>query len=103
MSFCCVRIWDFKALPSNGVLALGMNATATGVYKLSVSFLGVEHLVESQVEAGQPITFPLDGLNEAFVYIGRVTDPNGNPVTKTEGGVEYECFSFETRISYKVN
>lgn len=103
MSCCCQKILSLCDVPiCGGFISTGATATVTGIYKLTVSFLGIDYTISATINLGAEIKFPALGLNENYTFIGSITGTDGAQLTIEKGGVVYDCISFKTKISYSL-
>ena len=78
---CCTCYFDAGCFnPCGGLTFDDTTADYTGDYILKVGFLGQNIKIAAQQTAGQPLFFPLYGINEAFTYMGSIYDPYGDAV-----------------------
>jgi hypothetical protein len=84
----------------------GATATDAGEYKLVVNFLGNDFTIRKTFEIGDDLNFPSAGLNEYYVFRGRIYKPDGTALVITVGegedAIDYDCIYFETIMNYEV-
>lgn len=102
MSCCCDKILFFCKQKSCGEIDFDVKAQLEGVHKLVTTFIGVEITIEKSFLPDDKIIFPLDQLNENYTYTCQLFDPEGNKILIRKDDVDYDCFVFETVISYDV-
>lgn len=73
----CSCTTDLGCVDPCGNLELEDTASYTGTYTLKVGYLGSTVKVESAQTVGEPIAFPLAGLNENFTFTAEILEPDG--------------------------
>lgn len=80
-----------------GEIEFAAEASVSGEFTLKVGYLGNIVTVTAEQTMGEPITFPLEGLNENFTFTGKVYNPEGVAVALVE---ETTCIQFATSTTY---
>lgn len=99
MPCCCSkihRICDVIVCDGDD-LVLPIPVPADGAYSLELDFLGDTIRKTAQLSEGDNFTFPIDGLNERFTYVGHLKGPDGTPLTFTIDEVQFDCIEFTTK------
>lgn len=73
----CDCTTDLGCFDPCGNLELEDTANYTGNYTLKVGYLGSTVKVEAAQTIGEPIAFPLSGLNESFTFTAEILEPEG--------------------------
>lgn len=92
---CCFNAGGFD--PCNN-LVLEETASETGSHVLKVDYLGQSVSVTAEQTAGQPLTFPLSGLNESFSFSGVIYAP-AQDVVRVFGK---QSIKFKTQKQYQL-
>lgn len=102
MDCCCSKVLFLCGSINvcGGEIKTGMDAEAEGIFKLVLDFLGTEFIITTGIEAGSEIKFPAEGLNEKHTFTGYVLKPDDTKLTIVKDGIDYDCISFETNLSY---
>lgn len=102
---CCNKTLVFcEAVPTcaGSLIDFGIVAQVQGTHKLKVNFKRAEFIIETEFEIGEQIKFPTDGLNENYVWTGKLSDPNGVNMIIEKNGIQYDCVQFKTAQQYVV-
>jgi Na+-translocating ferredoxin:NAD+ oxidoreductase RnfG subunit len=100
---CCEKTLDLCRFPVCGELDLGITAQQEGVHILVVNFLDVQFSIPETFGIGEKIVFPLDKLNENYVYQNsKLFEPDGKQVIIKKDDVQYDCFTFQTCMSFEI-
>lgn len=76
----CEPAYNAGCFEPCGVLVLPTDATSTGDYTLEVGFNGQKVTITDAQTNGEPISFVLEGINEAYTFVGQVFDETGTLV-----------------------
>ena len=99
---CCTKILSLCKFSVCGDIDFGIQAVQGGTHTLELEFLGVTFTKEKHFEGDDDIIFPASGLNENYIYTGKLFDPDGKQIVIKKGDIEYDCFSFETSLAYAI-
>lgn len=104
MPCCCIKTLNLCNVPVCGTLEILQASTAptesgvANVYSLILDYLETAvSLTQLQTE-GENIKFNIGNLNENFQYTGQLFDADGNKVSITKDGEDYDCIKFRTII-----
>lgn len=101
---CCKKILRLCKVPVCGEgLNFGITAQVDGNHRMTFDFLGVEFTINKTFVLDDPIIFPVNDLNENYTFTAKLYDPTGKQILIEKNAVEYDCFEFETVMSYAVN
>src|SRR5690606_30577605 len=103
MACCCTRILDLCSVTpcDSGRVVTGMQVTTPGTYTLVLDYLGVDVKIPVELEEGEALDFPAENLNEKYKYTGKIIGPDGQAFPVISGEQEFDCISFQTRLSYQ--
>ena len=102
---CCDTAVDLGCFDPCAAMVLEQEADVTGVHTLVLGYLGNTVKIESAQVIGEPLTFPISGLNESFTFTGVMTDPDGDEVSFggcNSCGQPSGCIKFETAKVYSI-
>lgn len=103
MSCCfCQKILPLCKVSVCGDIDFGITAQKQGLHKLELEFLGVIYNKFASFEVDEQIIFSASGLNENYTYTGKLYEPDGNLIVIQSGAVDYDCFSFQTTLSFQL-
>ena len=97
MRCCCNNTYDFGCVNSCGVLSFG-SAPADGTYYATFIFAGIPATQSITLSEGDAFAFDLSLLNEQADYQFAIYDNTSAVVRVAIDGVEYDCFTFETKF-----
>lgn len=100
---CCKKILRLCKASVCGSIDFGITAQVDGVHKMEFDFLGSTFSRFKQFAVDDKIIFPLDGMNESYTFIVKLYEPDGKQVVIKIDDIEYDCFEFETALSYAMN
>jgi hypothetical protein len=96
---CCEAFVEVGCFEPCSALVLATNAPTSGTYKLKVSYMGNAIEISAAQVSGQPLTFPLEGLNEHYNFKGKVYNAAGDAVV-LEGSTT--CLAFATTPTIQI-
>jgi len=108
MSCCCVKILNLCSHPVCGSLVIdkaagglpsGAESGAENNYTLVLDYFQTQITLTEEQTEGQNIHFDISGLNENFEFTGQIFDSNGNLLSVTVDGEDYDCVRFKTVIN----
>lgn len=93
---CFDNIFDAGCYGHNsGPVKIGQVYPSSGEFVFRLNFNGQIHYVKLQVNSGDPIELPLDGLNEDYLYYTKLIKPDGSTFEWEVDGVTYKSFKFK--------
>jgi hypothetical protein len=95
----CTSTYDLGCIQHCKEVELETVATYTGVATLNTQFNGIVVTQSFDVTEGDPITVPMDGLNENYEYNIQLRDEDGEIIELTFGSPSenYDCFKIKTQ------
>jgi hypothetical protein len=99
---CCTKTLSLCNVSVCGDIDFGIEAQKDGVHKLELEFLGVTFFKEQTFAFGERIKFSASGLNESYCYTGKMFDPDGKQILIRKNEIDYDCFSFETSLTFEI-
>ena len=102
MRCCCTRVLNLCKVPVCGTLViekLAVTGSPEATYDLVIDFLQSQITLTEEQTDGENIHFDVSKLNESFEYTGKIYDANGDEVTITVDGLEYDCVKFKTVLN----
>lgn len=96
---CCANVLDFCKQDICDEIDFDILALLQGEHKMVTYFLGIKTTISQTFEVGDKIVFPLENLNENFMYTAELYDPEGNRIVIKKDEISYDCFKFRTTIN----
>lgn len=97
---CCESPYNFGCYNHCGSISTGVDSDFTGTLTGHFSYAGITVSRDIDVESGEEIVIPLNGLNETALYTLTLYDESGVVYPLTISGTEYTCFKFKTQVIY---
>ncbi len=104
MPCCCIKTLNLCNAPVCGSLEINKLVVAGSgeTYDLVLDFLQNTVTLTQEQTNGENITFDISALNENFEYTGKIYDANGDVVTITVDGEDYDCIKFKTIMNVSI-
>lgn len=96
---CCTKVLDFCKQKVCDEIDFDILAQVSGVHKMVTYFLGAQITIEADLAPGDKMVFPINALNESFMYTVELYDPNGVRIQIKKDDVDYDCFRFQTTVA----
>lgn len=103
MSCCCQNSLDLGCINSCLPLRISYIAPAAGTYILDLSSGIRADQITTKIDAGEPLIFDLNGINEDIKYQCKVYLSGTALSFKDAKGIIYDCFTFTTKIGTVAN
>jgi hypothetical protein len=99
---CCTNTLNLGCFDACSVIidtGIVADLTNEGTWILSLEFGRRTVYYSADIVAGDNVIFTLDSLNESYTYVGQIIDPNGTVISINQGGTDYDCIQFTTKIT----
>jgi hypothetical protein len=103
---CCVNTLNLGCLNSCGaILNTGIVADplTAGTWILELTFGSTSIYFSVDVLDTETVIFTMPNLNESYTYQGVIIAPDGEIVSISQGGIDYDCIEFSTKTGLNNN
>ena len=101
---CCQKTLNLGCINScDAGFDTGIIATIAGVWILQLNFGNTKIFYSFNAAMFDTVIFSMTNLNESYTYTAQVIDPNGNIVSFSIDGIEYDCIEFSTIVGINKN